>query len=181
MPSALSSARPRRLLGNRPQAACTMRALGRSLPGAALTGGHGYEPLALYLQPICSRERILIRADNQITAGRERGALRIEKLAADTRPKCPDLLEDYGDIAEWAKSPIAPKNWPRSLGRGSRYVAPDSNTAESKRSYAADRRQRAVSRQLGASRCAIGRVTGRPFLRPNRCRIARITRLQPCL
>ena len=74
--------------------------------GFGAYGEPGFEPSALYLQPLCSRERILIQVDNQITAGRERGALRIEKLAADTRARYPNLLQEYGDLVEWAKTPI---------------------------------------------------------------------------
>ena len=74
--------------------------------GRGAYGEPGFEPSALYLQPLCSRERILIQVDNQITAGRERGALRIEKLAADTRARYPNLLQEYGDLVEWAKTPI---------------------------------------------------------------------------
>ena len=44
--------------------------------GRGSYGEPGYEPSALYLQPLCSRGRIQIRVDNQVTAGREHGARR---------------------------------------------------------------------------------------------------------
>ena len=78
--------------------------------GRGAYGDPGYEPSALYLQPMCSRERILIRADNQITAGRAKGARRIEKLASDTKSRNPNLLQEYGDLVEWAKTPINPES-----------------------------------------------------------------------
>ena len=77
--------------------------------GRGAYGGPWYEHSASYLQPICVRDRILIRADNQITAGRERGNLRIEMLAADTRSKYTRLLQGYGDLAKWAGTPIPPE------------------------------------------------------------------------
>ena len=61
------------------------------------------------MQPLCSRDRILIRVDNQITAGRAKGARRIEKLAAATRSKYQHILQEYGDLVEWAKTPINPE------------------------------------------------------------------------
>ena len=47
--------------------------------------------------------------DNQITDGRERGALRIEELAATTRARYPNLLQEYGALVEWAKVSILPE------------------------------------------------------------------------
>ena len=55
--------------------------------------------------------------DNQITAGRERGALRIEKLAAETKARYPNLLEEYSDLVEWAKTPIGPEALAALFGR----------------------------------------------------------------
>ena len=77
--------------------------------GRGSYGEPGYEASALYLQPICSSERILIRVDNQMTDGRGRGARRIEDLAAATRARRPNLLQEYGDIAEWAEISILPE------------------------------------------------------------------------
>ena len=55
--------------------------------------------------------------DNQITAGRERGALRIEKLAAETKARYPNLLEEYSDLVERAKTPIGPEALAALFGR----------------------------------------------------------------
>ena len=55
---------------------------------------------------MCIRDRILIRVDNPVAAGREGGDFCIEKLAADTRSKYPRLLQGYGGLAAWAKPPI---------------------------------------------------------------------------
>ena len=102
MPSALSPTHPIRRLRNRTMAGYAMRALGRSPPGAVRTVSQGtsHPPF------IPSRERILARVDNQITDGRGRGSLRIEGLAAATRAIRPNLLQEYGDLAEWAKISI---------------------------------------------------------------------------
>ena len=80
-------------------------------------GELGYGPPALYLQPLFSRERILIRVDNQITAGRERGDRRIEELAADTKARNPHLLQEYGDLVEWAETPIDPEELAALFGQ----------------------------------------------------------------
>ena len=58
---------------------------------------------------MCSRERILIRVDNKITAGREQGARRIENLADATKSRNPNILQGYGDLVEWGKTPIGPE------------------------------------------------------------------------
>ena len=68
-----------------------------------------YAPSALYLHPLCSRDRILIRVANQITDGRERGTRRIEELAAATRDRRPNLLQEYGQLADRAKISIRPE------------------------------------------------------------------------
>ena len=71
--------------------------------GRGAFGEPGCDPSALYLQSLCSRERIIIRVDNQVTAGRDRAVRRLGNLAADMRARRPNLLREYGDIAEWAK------------------------------------------------------------------------------
>lgn len=74
--------------------------------GRGAFGEPWYVPSALYLQPICSRERILIRVDNPITAGRDRAVRRPGKLSADTTARRHNLLQEYGDLVERAKKDI---------------------------------------------------------------------------
>ena len=77
--------------------------------GRGSYGETGFESSALYLQPLCSRERILIRVDNQITDGWGRGARRIEERAAATRARRPNILQEYGDLSEWVEISIHPE------------------------------------------------------------------------
>ena len=48
-------------------------------------GEDGFRPSAMYLQPICSRERVILRVENVQTEGRESTARRIEDMAAEAR------------------------------------------------------------------------------------------------
>ena len=74
--------------------------------GRGVYGDEGFAPSALYLEALCSRERILIRVDNAITAGRDRAARRLEKLAAETKARRPDLIARFPDLVEWAQTPL---------------------------------------------------------------------------
>ena len=64
----------------------------RDVPaGRGVFGEAGCGPSAIYNQTLCSRGRFLIRVDNAITAGRDRAARRVGKLAAATKGRNHDL------------------------------------------------------------------------------------------
>ena len=85
--------------------------------GRGFFGDPGFEPSAIYLQALCSRERALLRVDNAITAGRERAARRIANLAASTKGRNPDLESRIPDLVEWAKTPLSREQVDAIIGR----------------------------------------------------------------
>ena len=77
--------------------------------GRGVYGDHGFAPSALYLQAIFSRERVLLRVDNAITAGRDRAVRRIAKLAAATKVRRPGLTARFPELVERAQTPLPPE------------------------------------------------------------------------
>ena len=75
--------------------------------GRGVYGGPGFAPSALYLQALCIHERVLLRVDNAITA--DRAVRRIEKLAAATKARRPDLTARFPELVERAKTPLPPE------------------------------------------------------------------------
>ena len=75
--------------------------------GRGSYGEPRFQPSALYPHSLCVRERILIRVYNQITD--RHGALRVVEIAAATRAGRPNLLQEYGDLTEWAEISIYPE------------------------------------------------------------------------
>ena len=69
-------------------------------------GEDGFKPSAMYLQPLCSRERILLRVENAQTEGRESMARRISDMAAETRDRYPDAASRFPELVEWARKPL---------------------------------------------------------------------------
>ena len=110
--------------------------------GRCAFGEPGSGPPVPYLPPLCIRERILIRVDNQITAGRDRAVRRPEKLASDTKARRPNMLQEYGDLAEWAGNRFLMKNRTSSSARAIRKHYPAEKGAESTQAYVATRRPR---------------------------------------
>ena len=76
--------------------------------GRGVYGSPGFEPSAIYVQALCSRERILLRVDNEITAGRDRATMRMAKIAKDTKARNPGLISRFDELVQWAATPLAP-------------------------------------------------------------------------
>ena len=76
--------------------------------GSGVYGSPGFEPSAIYVQALCSRERILLRVDNEITAGRDRATKRLAKIAEDTKARNPGLASRFDELVQWAATPLAP-------------------------------------------------------------------------
>ena len=75
--------------------------------GRGVFGQPGFEASVLYLQALCSRERIPLRVDNAITAGRDRAARRVRRLSDATKARYPDLESRPPDLVDWAKTPLS--------------------------------------------------------------------------
>ena len=73
--------------------------------GRGVIGEHGFEPSAPCRRALCGRERALIRVDNAITAGRDRAARRVGKIAAAAKGSNRDLESRPPDLVDWAKTP----------------------------------------------------------------------------
>ena len=70
-------------------------------------GDPGFAPSALYIQAICSIERLLLRFDNAITAGRDRSARRVWNLSSATKGRTPDLESRLPGLVGRGKTPLS--------------------------------------------------------------------------
>ena len=66
-------------------------------------------PSAIYVQALCRRDRLLLRVDNEITAGRVRATKRTAKISEGTKTRRPDMLSRFTELIQWAQTPLAPE------------------------------------------------------------------------